>query len=241
MPELTDTDQRAITRRSKKLTKDQAKRALYIDFEGLKKEKSKEVTPTILGTLDITSARKRKFKAFILHENLHLLTRPRLYPEHGVSTIDREVMVLNEAIALLTQECKINHRVICAYTQHEIKEIRKWCSKDVYEAFEPYFYDAKQVIDLWVNKYHPNNRLYRGERTLDAYCHLFNVPNVPPPKPNVTDAIRKITAACKRYKKWRAVPNTTKASARQLFYYNKNDCESLYRLTVRAVNCLQQG
>ena len=98
MPELTDTDQRAITRRSKKLTKDQAKRALYIDFEGLKKENGEEVTPTILGTLDITSTRKRKFKAFILHENLHLLTRPRLYPEHGVSKIDREVIKLNEAI-----------------------------------------------------------------------------------------------------------------------------------------------
>ena len=241
MPELTDREQIAIAKRSKKLTKDQAKRALYIDFEGLKKEKGEEVTPTILGTLDITPARKRKFKAFILDKDLHLLTRPRLYPEHGVSKIDREVIMLNEAITLLTQECKINHRVVCAYTQHEIKEIRKWCSTDVYEAFEPYFYDAKQVIDLWVNKYHPSNTLPRGKRTLDAYCHLFDVHNVPSPEPNVTEAIRKITAACKRCKKWRAVPNTTKASARQLFYYNKNDCESLYRLTVRAVNCLQQG
>jgi hypothetical protein len=80
----------AIQRRSRVMTPPLARRALYIDFEGLApRQDGQEFPPSLLGVM-----RAGSFEAHILDEQLKLLVNPR----RGFERMPRCFLELDESI-----------------------------------------------------------------------------------------------------------------------------------------------
>ena len=133
----------------KQVSVDQAKRGIYIDFEGFK-----DKPPAIIGLFidgDI--------KQVVLDSDF----------EHAARAKGLAVEDLRQVVERLKSDCERDGRFIIAFSMHELSLIERVCSIDI----SRYYKNGLAIAKRWRWHFHPNIELTRN--SLDEFLSLPGV------------------------------------------------------------------
>ena len=188
--------------------------ALYVDFEGLT-----DRDPVLLGTLH---RRGRGEEPFV-----HQVVLDPLFAPMGT-----ELRPAREAVEMLVRRAEARNRRIVAWTEHELKVIRRLCADDpgLVARFESRYVNAHAVARRWVSRCRPESRPADG--TLAAFLELigYEVPAGAGPG-HVGDTIRAITPTIAA---GRAPTPRQKARWTRLLKHNAHDCAGMREVCLLA-------
>jgi hypothetical protein len=197
-----------------------ALRALYIDFEG-----NKDRPPVLLGV----HRRGRGSSPYVQQDVVDPVFDglvPRYFP-------------LREAVHNVVLRAERGNRRIVAWTEHELKVVRRDCADDpdLVARFEARYANAYSVAKYWRNKLHGGSR--PADTTLYAWLALIGW-EVPPEAEagHVGDTLRAVRARLER-----GQPLTTGEQRRwdRLVAHNRQDCAGMRRLCILATRELETG
>jgi len=191
-----------------RLSKEQAERAVYIDFEGFK-----DKSPSFVDLLDHTG-----FTQVVLDPNLQPAARAKRSGQQQIEYWATQ----------LVNKCLREDRLIVGFSLHDLNCLKKYST--VGDKAEPIYVNARQLANRW--HWHQHNKLFEGPRTLDAFCAAANVP----PRPvdcdevPVTRYIRRILGGLAARGTYRRLTRLQKQKWGILLEYNRWDCEDLRAL-----------
>jgi hypothetical protein len=198
----------------KRLTADEARRALYIDVEGEAKR-----PPVLLGVL---RRKGRGPKPFVAHE----LVDPDytlLAHLEGMPVRD-----LHAAILSLVARAEKKDRRIVAWSEHELDLVRTLDDPDLIARFEARFCNAKLLAHRWRAKCHagskPATERLRDYLDLVAYRTPVDAP--------YGEAAATIRAIRLRLERDQPPTELQLAKWRRLVEHNRSDCDGM-RLIAR--------
>lgn len=149
-----------MTDRSKRrLTPDEARRALYVDFEG-----RKDHPPVLLGATRYVPAGR-------VHQ---YVTDPQFAAIADDEAL--EVLSLSAAIERIIQRAEKRDRLIVAWTEHELEIVGCYVPEHL-DRFEPRYRNALAVAKYWRNACHATAKPSNG--ALVGYLDLVDY-RVPP-------------------------------------------------------------
>jgi hypothetical protein len=194
------------------LTKEIARRGIYIDFECYRDEE-----PTLLGIL-----LEGNFEQVVFLEDL----------KPAVRASNLEFAYLESAIAdildLATREC----RRIITYSEYDLNKIKEYTNlgKNV-----EYFYtNARKIADIWQKEYLESKEI---NNSLKSVAEKIGKPY---PKyllkKNPTKIIRKIKKALSREQEFAKLPDDAKKDWGNLLEYNRYDCWVMQEFLVHVSN-----
>jgi hypothetical protein len=120
---------------------EQARRAIYVDFEGRKNEE-----PAVLGTLWMPSSRSLEPTAlqYVLEGGLARAKLPGVTPTP-----------LQGELKSLLRRCRKQDRVLVGWSLHEVNKVREFVP-ELAEAFDALYRDAKSSAKAWRSTLHPD-------------------------------------------------------------------------------------
>jgi hypothetical protein len=215
----TNLDGRILRAMSRtRITPDEARRALYIDFEG-----RKGAPPVLLGCT-------RRSRLRTSDSVWQAVTEPRLTPFAVADHI--ESLALGEAVERILVRAEKRDRLIVAWSEHELDVVREYCP-ELLERFEARFRNARDLAERWRNKCHDGVKPPSG--ALADYLSLtgYEVPEHAGPG-RVGDTIRILLDALGR---GRRVSDITDKQLRRwddLRDHNRHDCAGMRSVTILA-------
>lgn len=216
-PEMPDRTIRIINR-------EQARRAIYIDFES-----NPDWTPSVLGVLfKKDSDRSDVFNQYILEKCL--------YPA-GNSKRNRTIdEVVEEVLAMAERE----NRLILAWSRKEINDIEKYCRADLYARAKNLVTNAIPIAKRWHNVFHRDTTIprqaYGGRHTQAYYMRLvgFHVPDIYG-RGTASKPIRLMREELlSKNGNYDLVPSEVKVLWSHMLIHNKYDCRGLWRIMFKA-------
>jgi hypothetical protein len=213
------------------LTVEEAKRGIYIDFEGFgSKPGSDEIPePHMLGAWSTGFK-----KLYLLREHF----APLVHLPVRKHWDECEVMDIESMVLALIEWSKKENRLLLSFSIHEPEAIKQHCSKSTIKLFTNRFVNAK----LTVNEWHKVCR--RGKprgKTLKWYWNYVGYNNQTPDTFSLTDSLKKIETAVNKTRRWNKLDKKIKDRWSELVMYNLQDCKLLRKLTVKAANGLQNA
>lgn len=199
---------------TKRMTPDEAQRALYIDFEG-----RKDRPPVLLGTTHKASAHR-----------VHAYLTDRRYDAFAVEGWD--VMSFADAVDHILQRAKAKDRLIVAWTTHERDVVERWAPEHL-ERFDARFRNALAIAKYWRTTCHDGDKPEKGN--LVNYLDLieYTVPEAAGPG-RAAETIQRIDAAFDAGK----TPDRLTANQRQrwvdLLAHNAHDCAGMRAVCLKA-------
>lgn len=142
--------------RRNRLSSAEAVRACYLDFEGRKDR------PPILAGWALRGGQ-------VPNPRVHqILLDPRFAPlrQPGAPAI----CALPDFIKLMVEQAESEDRLIVAWSEHELRLVRQYCSVDLATRFESRFVNARKVAVRWTNTRPRDER--PAEHSLAAYLAL---------------------------------------------------------------------
>lgn len=205
----------------KRLTVKEARRALYIDFEG-----GRDKPPVLLGVL------RRRGKAGE-PKVFQIVVDPEFAPAGP------EARPLREAIETVVKRAEKSDRRIVGWTEHDLDVVRTLgdVDADLVARFEARYANGRAVAERWMNKLHSGERPASGE--LVAYLALIEYQIPPDAGPgHVGDTIRALRPTLQGGR-----PLTANQDARwqRLLRHNRHDCAGMRAVCVRAANEMEAG
>ena len=203
----------------KRLTAEEAARALYIDFEG-----QKDKAPVLLGTL------QRRGRA----------AEPRVFQvvlDPGFEAAGPDFREFSQAVEVLVVRAEARDRRIVAWTEHELEVVRRLCAKDpdLVARFERRYANALAVAKRWASKLHPEHKPATGE--LSGYLAMIGYPVPGDAEPgHVGDTIRALRPTLAA---GRALTERQKARWADLLSHNRHDCAGMREVCLRATQELE--
>lgn len=212
-----------------KLSLDDAKRAIYIDFEGTVND-----PPSLLGTLMMSNDSSEDVTQYVIEE--------ALYPAGEVkeqctnSSLDKTLELLRELAERENRRC-------VAWSSREVQAINDHCSSNELKGyFEANIVDAKKIARVWKRRFFPGVVFPyvtgQGRHRLYEYLRLigYSVPKSHGPG-NTGQRIRyvrnQLANHCNDYG---SVTNVTKAKWTKLLGHNFHDCRGLRDLFIKCVS-----
>jgi hypothetical protein len=213
------------------LTIEQAKRGIYIDFEGFKGSKRGEIPlPHVLGAW--CNGKNSNNKLYLLRDYFKPLGRPAVVSNHWAS---RPVMNIDEAILELIEWSTRENRLLLYFSKHEKDAIKKHCTEEVSNAFSERSRNAKLTVNEWHRK---KRRGIPKSKSLKWYFSFIKYENQTPEDYKMTLALKKIEAAVQKTTRWKQLDKKIQDMWAQLVMYNLHDCKGLKKLTNKAANGL---
>ncbi len=208
------TRKSAQRRREKRITPEEAIRAIYIDFEGFADE-----SPAILGILC-----RYTFRQVVLD--------PRL--ERAASAKDLEMTSLNAVVEELLTKCRAEDRPLVPYTQYEKLVIRQHADVDV----SPVYRDARKIARRWINAFHPDADL--GERSLLNHLDFIGFERPTHLGSGVqTGRLRDVIAGLEARGSHQRLTAVQKGKWTKILNHNRIDCCGMRDLVLRAASELR--
>lgn len=214
-----ETPQSSSNPAFKRLTEAEARRALYIDFEG-----EKDKPPVLLGVLRRGGKGPEPFVLQIV-----------LDPEFASAGPDAKT--LREAVEVVVQRAEHADRRIVSWSEHDLEVVRTLRDSAPYlvARFERRYANALGVGKRWANKLHPEDKPAIGE--LGAYMALIDYKVPPGGGPgHVGVTIRAIRPALRSGR-----PLTPRQKMRwdRLLKHNRHDCAGMRKVCLRATRELE--
>jgi hypothetical protein len=188
------------------LSKEQAERAVYIDFEGFK-----DKSPSFVGVLDETGLKQ-------------IVLDPDLQPADRAKGCSAQSM--NYWSTRLVNKCLREDRLIVGFSLHDLNCLKSYTS--VGEKAEPLYVNARQAANRW----HWRTFDEKGPGTLTAFCFTAKVP----PRPDdctdipVTRHLKSIVSGLNARGSFRKLTRLQKQKWSLLLEYNRWDCQDLQAL-----------
>ena len=179
-----------------RITPDEARRALYIDFEG-----RKDGPPVLLGCT--TKSRVRSHLSV-----WQAVTEPRLTPLAVADGI--ESMALAEAVERILRRAERKDRLIVAWSERELDVVREYCP-ELLERFEARFRNARALAERWRNKCHDGRKPPSGALADYLWLTGYVVPERARPG-RVGETIRLVRASLERRAASPTSPTTSSAA-----------------------------
>lgn len=197
----------------RRLSADEALRALYIDFEGPKDE-----PPVLLGV----HRRGRRARPFVQQDIL----------DGSFAPMGDRDLGLREAVETVVRRAERRDRRIVAWSEYELRVVRTLRDEDpeLVERFEARFGNGRSIAERWRNRCHGGDKPSTG-RLVD-YLALIRYP-LPDEAAggDVGDTIRAI-----RDRLDRGLPPTPAQRARweRLLEHNRHDCAGMRQVCLVA-------
>lgn len=130
--------------RKNRITVEEARRALYIDFEG-----RKDKAPVLLGCANRSG---RGAKPWVWQAVTDPLFEPLTKADDDI-----ELLPLPDAVERILQRAKAKDRVIVAWSEHELEVVAEYCPQHL-ARFEERFVNARAVAVHWRNACHDRQK-----------------------------------------------------------------------------------
>ena len=146
--------------RKNRLTPEEARRALYIDFEG-----RKDTAPVLLGCAHRAG---RGAKPWVWQAVTDPLFEPLTRADDDI-----ELLPLPDAVARILQRAEARDRLIVAWSEHELDVVKEYCPQHL-ARFEARYVNARTFAVYWRNACHAGNK--PATRDLPTYLALIGYP-----------------------------------------------------------------
>jgi hypothetical protein len=202
------------------LRPEEARRALYIDFEG-----GKDQPPVLLGC-----ARRNGRKRVLPVWQAITDTRLRSLAEDD----ELECLALADAVERILQRAEKRDRLIVAWTTHELDVVRVYCPEHL-DRFESRYVNALGVAKRWRNSCHGGQKPAIG--TLAAYLDLIGhrVPDGAGPG-RTGETIRILLQALASERRRTRLTDNQRRRWGDLREHNRNDCVGMRKVCLRAAD-----
>ena len=205
----------------KKLSEAEARRALYIDFEG-----GQDQPPVLLGIL------RRRGKA--AEPYVHQVVVDAEFGPAGPETLG-----LREALEIVVRRAEHGDRRIVSWSEHDLEVTRTLRDEDpeLVARFERRYANALAVARRWANKLHPADKPTDGR--LAGYLALigYDIPMGAGPG-DVGETIRALRPTLRRGRP--LTPAQERRWAR-LLAHNRHDCAGMRDVCLRATEELEDA
>jgi hypothetical protein len=207
--------------RTNRLTPEEARRALYIDFEG-----RKGAAPILLGCAHRAGKGPKPWVwQAVTDSRFDPLTRA---DEHI------ESLPLPDAVERILQRAEASDRLIVAWSEHELKVVREFCPQHLVR-FEARFVNARSFAVYWRNACHAGGK--PPTRNLTAYLALigYDLPQGAGPG-RAGETIRIVGAALGKGQGTRGLTDNQRRRWQDLRNHNLHDCNGMKRLCIQAAD-----
>mgnify|MGYP005635296451 FL=1 len=226
-----------LMHKKKLLTLHEARRAIYVDFEGTAVD-----PPSLLGVLWFSDSGERFFKQLILEEALWPMVVGKPRTEYGPCV--KETWEGLEGLRRLSQE---ENRLIIAWSTHESSELAQrvdgldgeWFSENVVNAIPIAKFWKKKAFPEVVFKKSPK-KWKMGKNSLDQYMRLidYQVPKAFGPG-NSASRIRAVREMLlKKGGDYSLLTPTAKGKWTKALLHNWHDCNGMREVMIR---CAEKG
>lgn len=192
------------------ISREDAARAIYVDFEGFKDQSPCLIGILVEGTLE------------------QVVLDHRLFAAAGMGRCRRSSI---EAVAgELMARCRSEGRTLVAYSQHERKMFWQHAGVDFFEEYR----DARMIANRWWNTCRKG--VVRIDNTLKTYLDAIGYP-MPASlgTGNTTARLKAVIDMLERRRRYAELTPGVKAKWRDLLDYNRHDCRGMKKLVARAV------
>jgi hypothetical protein len=204
-----------------RLSADEARRALYIDFEGEGRRGGLQVPPILLG----------------VYRNGETPTVDLLDP--AFASLEGRVASLHEAVLHLVMRAEKRKRRIVSWSIHELEVVQTLGTEDpgLVRRFEAWFANGKLVAQRWRWHCHDGDKPSSGR--LADYFKLLPYPvPVDAVGGNVGDTIRSVRGSIEG---GRDLTPGQRERWRRLIEHNRQDCIGLRELCIRAAREIEEA
>lgn len=211
------------------LSKADAQRAIYIDFEGLGTD---DAEPSLLGVL-IANTAGAVFTQY--------LWDPLLASARVARKAARTVSSLDEAIEAVVSMAERESRLVVSWSRHEVEMVRRFCAAPLSARLDASHLNALDVVKPWKKDLYPsfefNLEQFGGKHPLKEYFRMTGYPlpkELQPPEPArwLRHVLERLQKASGRY---RDVTPKTKRDWHKLLVYNEHDCRGMFEVVAQAV------
>lgn len=210
------------------VTKEAAKRGIYLDFEGEGLMGGVIPEPALAGT-EIDG----EYAFWILDPTLSLYAK-------GVKDLPwpRQTVSLPDFVNWLVLYAESQGRTIYFFSVHEAAVIKRFCDASLWARFEKRSYNAKLAIQKW---YRDREGHRPKDASLASFASYAKLKQAAAPNGGVGMSIRRLRTGADGKKRLKAVKDAHRALWVSLIEYNQNDCSVLRRLTRRAASHLEKA
>lgn len=210
--------------RSARLTPGEARRALYVDFEGRRGK-----PPVLLGCAHRPG---RGETPWVWQAVVDPLFRPLANAD------DLPLLALPDAVERILQRAEANDAAIVAWSEHELRVVREHCPAPLVDRFERRFVNARKVAARWTSALPPEERP-ASQRLADYLAFIgHRVPDGAGPG-QAGDAIRILGAALERGRGAAGLTHRQRLRWAQLRAHNRYDCAGMRRVCLAAARDLE--
>jgi hypothetical protein len=203
-----------LSRRFKRLSPEEARRALYIDFEG-----RKDQAPVILGVLRRGGRGPRPWVQQVIVDET--------FASLGLPTLS-----LRAAVEAVVMRAERRDRRIVSWSEHDLEVVRSLRdeSPELVEGFEARYANALAVAKRWRTLVHDRNR--PGDGRLVSYLALIEY--VVPDEAVGGDVGETIRILRPRLESAQLLTERQWKRWNDLLEHNRHDCAGMKRVCVRA-------
>ena len=205
----------------KQLSGAEARRALYIDFEG-----EKDKPPVLLGVL---RHRGRGAEPYVL----------QVVVDSDFEPVGPKVRGFREAVDIVVLRGEHGDRRIVSWSQHDLEVVRRLGGDDpeLVARFECRYANALGVAKLWANRLHPGEK--PGDGQLVGYLALIGYTVPPDGGPgHVGETIRALRP---RLQGGRPLTQAQQRRWGRLLEHNRHDCAGMRAVCLRATRELESA
>ena len=189
---------------------DEARRAIYIDFEGFE-----DASPSLIGILIGES-----FEQVVFDPSLVLAAEAKGLP----------IESLQKCISRLQIQSSAESRLIIAYSQHEKNVILNYANVDLTGLYR----DARKILKRWKNKYHRDLTI-QGWGLKDFFTFMNYPRGTYLGERKTTSRLRAVADMLERRRAYDLLTPVVKAKWTKLLEYNRIDCSGMRDLILHAM------
>jgi hypothetical protein len=217
-----------------KLSPEQVRASLFIDFEGEGNKKGatghmdQKVLPHMLGVYEPkTKNSKSLYRAFLF--------RPEWKPVANGSRHKVVVADFRQTLRMLIDEVNDRSGKLIHFSPHEAEVVRHFLP-ELYEAFHSVSVNIKPLVDKMYNRRYPRDTQSRPG-SLAEYMRFY-FPKIPlnELKNGASDACQRVDKAARKHTRWRSWPEKKQELAKNLIEYNRSDCHATWKLANKVAN-----
>ncbi len=213
--------------RDRIITRNQADHSLYIDFEGVGRTSDEpKPLPHMLGCYrPKTNGRGAEYRAWLLN--------PAWTPVANGAGERVTVAELSKTIEFLIDEARERNGFLIYWSDYERKVVEQHCP-DRYDQFLDVAFNVKPPVDRVYKSTHAAADETRPDN-LVGYMKYYFPKNTETGaiEPGPADSCRRLDLICEKEHRWRNWGDKQKKLASNLLGYNRSDCRSAWKLTLK--------